>query len=333
MKISVVIPVYNAERHIEATLGSVAAAAARLECGDDCEVVAVDDGSKDGSGAILDALAAKDARIRAIHKPNGGEGSARNAGMDVATGDIVAFLDADDRLHPEALRLFCSMWRKTGFDMLRYGARPVSDPDAAFEPLVHEPACEKVDFAQCGESPFSFCALGWATVVSRNLAKRVRWADLRQGADMVFVLDCLLATKATFRTGAQLANYYMDPNSVSRKLSAGLLKGTCDYLPAVLAKADELGIDDGMRDAGESLARDLLLRRLPGSWRLLDDADDRRSVEDAFWRTLGTMSARPSFCRRGVSHAAVSLAVRRRSLALLRILAVMPYRLGRRLFR
>jgi len=332
MKISVVIPVYNAERHVEATLGSVVAAAERLDGGDACEVVAVDDGSTDGSGAVLDAFAAKDARIRAIHKPNGGEGSARNAGMDAATGDIVAFLDADDRMHPEALRLFCSMWKRTGFDVLRYEARSVSDPAAAFEPLEGEAECEKVDFARCGESPFVFCALGWATVVTRELSRQVRWTALRQGADMVFVLDCLLKTKATYRTRAKLVNYYMDPNSISRKMSVGLLKGTCDYLPIVMAKADELGVSAEMRDAGEALARDLLLRRLPGSWMRLAVADDRQVVEEAFWRTLGAMSARPSFCR-GISRAAVSLAVRRESLALLRLLVVLPYRLGRRLFR
>ena len=332
MKISVVMPVYNAERFIAATLGSVVAAAERLCDGDECEIIAVDDGSTDGSGAILDEFSQKDARIHAVHKTNGGEGSARNVGMDRATGDIIAFLDADDRMHPEALRQFCLMWKKTGFEMLRYEAQAVTDPAAAFAPLDREPDCEKVCFARCGDSPFSFCALGWATVVTRELSRKVRWTALKQGADMVFVMDCLLRTKATYRTRSRLVNYYMDPNSISRKMSVGLLKGTCDYLPVVMAKADELGVDDAMRDAGEALARDLLLRRLPGSWKTLDGADDRRAVENAFWRTLGAMSARPSFCR-GISRPAVSLAVRHESLALLRMLVVLPYRLGRRFSR
>jgi len=326
MKISVVIPVYNAERSIRGTLESVTGQSFA-----DWECICVDDGSTDGSGAILDECAAREPRIRVIHKPNGGEGSARNAGMDAATGDIIAFLDADDRMHPEALRVFCAMREKTGFDMLRYSAHPVNSPSEAFASLEREPDCEKVDFAHCGESPFVFCALGWATVVTRDLANRVRWTDLKQGADMVFVLDCLLKTKSTFRTGAQLVNYYMDPGSISRRLSVGLLKGTCDYLPLVMAKADELGVDDGMRDAGESLAREMLLRRLPGAWRLLGDAAERREAERAFWTALRAMSGRPSFCR-GVLRAAVSLAARRESLVLLRLLVVLPYKLGRRAF-
>jgi glycosyltransferase involved in cell wall biosynthesis len=327
MKISVVVPVHNAEHCLRGTLDSVLG-----QTHSDWECVCVDDGSTDGSGAILDEYAAKDNRFSAIHKTNGGEGSARNAGMDVATGELVAFLDSDDRMHPDALRTFCSMWEKTGFDVLRYEARPVADPAAAFEPLEREPACEKVDFSRCGESPFVFCALGWATVITRELSRQMRWTALRQGADMVFVLDCLLRAKSTYRTRARLVNYYMDPNSISRKMSVGLLKGTCDYLPVVMAKADELGVSTEMRDAGESLARELLLRRLLGSWNLLGDADDRRSVEEAFWRTLAAMSARPSFCR-GISRAAVSLAARCESLALLRLLVVLPYRLTRRFFR
>ena len=324
MKISVVVPVYNAERSIRGTLESLVG-----QTLSDWECICVDDGSTDGSGAVLDEYAARDPRIRVIHKPNGGEGSARNAGMDAATGDIIAFLDADDRMHPEALGLFCSMWGKTGFEMLRYEARPVSSPAEEFAPLGDEPICEKVDFARCGESPFVFCALGCATVVARGLARQLRWTDLRQGADMLFVMDGLLRTKSTFRTRAKLVNYYMDPNSISRKLSAGLLKGTCDYLPAVLSRADQLGVTAEMLEAGESLARDMMFRRLPGAWKLLRDRENRRQVEAAFWESLDVLSARPSFCR-GITRSAARLAARRRSLALLRLLVVWPYRLARK---
>ena len=326
MKISVVVPVYNAERSIRGTLESVVG-----QTLSEWECICVDDGSTDGSGAILDEYAAKDTRIRVIHKPNGGEGSARNAGMDAATGDIIAFLDADDRMHPEALGLFCSMWVKTGFEMLRYAARPVSDQAEGFMPLEDGTVCERVDFARCGESPFVFCALGWATVVTRDLARQLRWTDFKQGADMVFVMDCLLKTKSTFRTRAKLVNYYMDPNSISRKLSLGLLKGTCDYLPAILTMADRLGVTAEMREAGESLARDMMLRRLPGSWKMLDDPDGRQLAEAAFWKALRVLLERPSFCC-GVSHAAVALAARLESLALLHLLVVLPYRLARKVF-
>lgn len=328
MKISVVIPVYNAERFVRATLQSVADAAARLAPGDTAEVIAVDDGSTDASGAILDAWAAEHPLLRVIHQANGGEGAARNAGMDAATGEILAFLDADDRMHPEALRVFCDLHRRTGFDLLRYSARAVTEADAPFVPLVDEPTGEVVDFATCGESPFAFCALGWATVVTRELSRQVRWTGLRQGADMVFVLDCLQKVRAAYQTRAELVNYYLDPNSISRKLSVGLLKGTCDYLPIVLAKAEALGLTPEARRAGDRLAAELLLRRLPGAWKGLSRPEDRREAEAAFWTALAALAER--FAARSPRWAkGMALAARRRSLALLRVLVLGPYRLAK----
>ena len=98
MKISVVVPVYNAERFLRFSLESVLA-----QTHSDWECVCVDDGSTDGSGALLDGYAAKETRFRVVHQSNGGVASARNAGMDAATGDLVAFLDSDDAFHPRAL--------------------------------------------------------------------------------------------------------------------------------------------------------------------------------------------------------------------------------------
>lgn len=89
MKISIVIPVYNVERYLARCLDSVLAAAR----GRDCEIICVNDGSTDGSEAILERYADQ---VRIITKANGGLGSARNAGLDVMTGDYVMFVDSDD---------------------------------------------------------------------------------------------------------------------------------------------------------------------------------------------------------------------------------------------
>ena len=94
-KISVIIPVYNQVPYLAECMDSVLAQTLR-----DIEVVCVDDGSTDGSGRMLDEYAVRDPRVKVIHQANAGAGSARNAGMNVATGEFLAFMDPDD-LYPD----------------------------------------------------------------------------------------------------------------------------------------------------------------------------------------------------------------------------------------
>lgn len=97
---SVVIPAYNAERFIERTLRSALQQTHR-----NLEVIVVDDGSTDRTREIAEAVAATDDRVQIISVPNGGVAKARNTGLDRATGEFVAFLDADDLWHPTKIEL------------------------------------------------------------------------------------------------------------------------------------------------------------------------------------------------------------------------------------
>ena len=96
-KFSIIIPVYNAEDHLQLCLSSACA-----QTYTDIEIVCVDDGSTDSSHAIITDRAHNDPRVRLIEKRNGGPSSARNAGIAAAKGEYVCFLDADDRLEPQA---------------------------------------------------------------------------------------------------------------------------------------------------------------------------------------------------------------------------------------
>lgn len=89
--ISVIVPVYNAEKTLRQCVDSILA----QEC-KDFELLLIDDGSKDGSPAICDEYAEKDARVRVFHKENGGVSSARNVGLDHAKGEWITFIDSDD---------------------------------------------------------------------------------------------------------------------------------------------------------------------------------------------------------------------------------------------
>ena len=95
-KISIIIPAYNIEKELTRALDSVLA-----QTYQNLEILVVNDGSKDGTGTVIDAYAAKDSRIKAIHKENGGVTSARLRGVAEASGDWIGFVDGDDYIEPD----------------------------------------------------------------------------------------------------------------------------------------------------------------------------------------------------------------------------------------
>ena len=111
--ISVIIPVYNNASSFGRALDSVLG----QEEGD-LQVIIVDDGSTDESPQLIDEAAEKDARITVIHQPNGGPGSARNAGLDIAKGEWVAFVDADDYVRPDYFGLMLEAAEETDADLV-----------------------------------------------------------------------------------------------------------------------------------------------------------------------------------------------------------------------
>lgn len=109
--ISIIIPVYNSEKYLGMMVDSVL-----KQTFTDFELILVDDGGTDGSVAMIDDFARQDSRVRVIHKSNGGVSSARNAGIEVATGEYVVFWDNDDYVYPDYLDV---MMREIGdYDLL-----------------------------------------------------------------------------------------------------------------------------------------------------------------------------------------------------------------------
>ena len=95
-RISVIVPVYKVEEYLDRCVSSIVNQTYR-----DLEIILVDDGSPDQCSAMCDIWAQKDNRIRVIHKENGGVSSARNAGLRIAKGEWISFIDSDDWIHPQ----------------------------------------------------------------------------------------------------------------------------------------------------------------------------------------------------------------------------------------
>ncbi|MGN0565343.1 MAG: glycosyltransferase family 2 protein [Candidatus Limousia pullorum] len=116
-KVSVIIPIYNAEEFIVECIGSVVNQTLR-----EIEIICVDDGSTDNSTALLQEKFGKDPRIKIINKKNGGLSSARNAGVRVATGEYIYFLDSDDFIDISAFEILYKEAKKNSLDLLAFDA-------------------------------------------------------------------------------------------------------------------------------------------------------------------------------------------------------------------
>ena len=111
--LSVIVPVYNAEKDLDRCVNSILNQTYR-----DIEVILVDDGSPDNSPCICDGFSHKDSRVRVIHKENGGVSTARNAGLDAAQGDYIAFVDSDDFIEPDMYEKMMNIAEKYSCDVV-----------------------------------------------------------------------------------------------------------------------------------------------------------------------------------------------------------------------
>jgi|GEM_PF-1470548 len=114
LKISAIIPAYNAEAFILEAIRSIEAQTYPID-----EIIVVDDGSKDGTVAKVEQYGSK--RVKLVRKPNGGSASARNLGIQVACGDVIAFLDADDQWLPQKVEKQIERMQQTGAALVYCG--------------------------------------------------------------------------------------------------------------------------------------------------------------------------------------------------------------------
>lgn len=168
--ISVIIPVYKVESWLDACVESVL-----NQTYENLEIILVDDGSPDNCGAMCDAWAEKEVRIRAVHKTNGGLSSARNAGLEVATGQYIMFVDSDDVLHPGICSRLYDAVEDTGFDIaicdaahLFPGEEPQYFDTDEYCPMNVPIAIQEMWYQK------SFLPSAWAKLYRRSL-----WQDIR----------------------------------------------------------------------------------------------------------------------------------------------------------
>lgn len=131
--ISIIVPVYNVEDYLKACLDSIINQTYK-----NLEIILIDDGSTDNSGKICDEYAGKDNRIKVIHKPNGGLSDARNAGLEIAKGEYIGFVDSDDYITEDMYEFLYNLVVDNNLDVAMCASCDVYENGTVKEPKTFE---------------------------------------------------------------------------------------------------------------------------------------------------------------------------------------------------
>ena len=213
--VSLIVPVYKSEATLGACLDSLLA---QTEA--DIEIVCVNDGSPDSCASILESYASRDARICVITQQNQGLSAARNAGMDVARGRIVDFVDSDDTVSPNLCRRLVEVFDATDADVVTFGA--VCEPEDRASKRIRQLLSPAAATFDTFDAALLFSAnaqpYAWRTAMRRTFMERenIRFSTrLRFAEDVPYQFIVYPLSKKTVLIPDKLYHYRMTDGSLT----------------------------------------------------------------------------------------------------------------------
>lgn len=224
-KISVIVPVYNAEKYVEESIKSLMCQTLK-----EIEIILVDDGSKDSSPKICDEYAKKDERIVVVHKPNGGLADARNAGMKVATGKYIMFLDADDAFEPDSCENMYNVIENSKADYVIGNYQMTHEDGTKYEKPsfdVEKYQEFKIELHDFKKSFFVMNSTAWNKIYRREFLEEndITFKVPSPAEDAYFTSLCYIKAKYGYYTEKVIYLYRNSPNSISKRCTLKYFKG------------------------------------------------------------------------------------------------------------
>lgn len=213
--VSIIVPVFNVELYLQRCLDSVI-----NQSYHNLEIILVDDGSTDGCPQICDGYALKDIRVKALHKVNGGLSSARNAGLNVAKGEFIAFVDSDDVIHPNFVERLVDAIEQTGMNMSVCLFNHFSDEEPLFfDEKKTNPICLSVNDSisfYCELTPAKSTAFisSCTKLYKKNLFKNIRFPEGKIYEDGLISYKLIDVADGVAYIAEALYGYYMRSNSI-----------------------------------------------------------------------------------------------------------------------
>lgn len=213
--ISVIVPIYNVEEYLTGCVASVS-----RQTFSDFELILVDDGSPDRCPQLCDGLAKTDSRIRVVHKQNGGLSSARNAGMKLAQGEYLFFLDSDDYLHPMTFETMYRIAREENCDIVSCKFRETQEKYSSYCPQDEGDAlCEFFDNREALEKMYSqqhdFSVVACAKLYRTELFREIEYPEGRLHEDEFTTYKLIFRANKIAFLHAKFYNYYQNPQSIT----------------------------------------------------------------------------------------------------------------------
>lgn len=212
--ISVIIPAYNAERTLRRACDSVLA-----QSYPNVELIVVNDGSTDDTAAILEELSADN--VKCVHQENGGVCRARNAGLEIAAGDYIFFLDADDELTPDCLTRLYAVAAENDSDITAGSCLRVRPDGTSFESRydIDGEVClwegQEALENSLKDHPATYAV--WGKLYRREVVEQVRFVEgKRIHEDSFFLFEVFLRPVKMAVTNVTAVRYYLTQNSASR---------------------------------------------------------------------------------------------------------------------
>ena len=211
-RVSVIVPIYNVEAYLSRCIDSIIG-----QTYPELEIILVDDGSPDKYGTICDGYAEKDSRIRVIHKKNGGLSDARNAGLDIAVGDYIYFVDSDDWIGQDAIAVLMEQMTDT-VDIVAGSSVDVREENGELCQTRYSVPLGTIRHLNRQEAMKDNLLGGWAAwnkLYRRRLFDTIRFPVGRINEDEAIMLHVLAQCGHVVQVGHPTYFYYLRQNSIT----------------------------------------------------------------------------------------------------------------------
>lgn len=251
-KVSIIVPIYNVEKYIDRCMQTLINQTLQ-----DIEIIMVDDGSPDNCPKLCDEYAQKDNRIKVIHKKNGGLSDARNAGLNIATGEYIAFIDSDDYTSTEAYETLYNKAKETNADIVFAGFK-YQNADGSIDKCFlldhtfdnHDAIIEFLSSMIYDKKPRkdTVWMSVWNGIYKRELLEknRIRFKSERDylSEDIVFHTELIPLCKKIVCIPETFYNYCYNGISLTRKFNTKKIDSNFHLYEALTNTANKYGLSN-----------------------------------------------------------------------------------------